>query len=197
VQVDEQVKGARRRRRLRAAAVGVATALALGAAVATAGAASADTGAGATAPSTVGADIPNPGKDYRVKFAYWVKEGTQTYTCDASTLTWGAKSTPEAKLHNYGFLPPIHHFAGPSWQARDHSLITATVLADRTVPQEGTIPWLLLQVNNPTTGHRQMDGVQFVTRAHTRGGVGPTGSCAAGDTKAVPYGADYIFWTKR
>jgi hypothetical protein len=199
---DGQIRGARRRRRLRAAAAGVAATLAVGAAALTAGTASADTGvesagAGSTATSTVGADIPNPGKDYRVKFAYWVREGTQTYACDTATGTWATKSTPEATLYAYGLLPPIHHFAGPSWQAKDRSLITATVIPEKTVPKIGTIPWLLLKVNNPTTGSRQMDGVEFVTRAHTRGGAGPTGPCSANQTKAVPYRADYIFWTKR
>jgi uncharacterized protein DUF3455 len=202
VQVEDgQIEGARRRRRLRAAAAGVAAALALGTAVATAGAASADTAtgpAGAAQPASlrVGGDIPNPGPGFRVKFAYWVKEGTQTYTCDA-TGAWGAKSVPEAKLYAYGFLPPVHHYAGPRWTAKDGSTIVGTVDTTKTVPQEGTIPWLLLDV----TGHEgpagQMSDVTDISRVHTRGGAAPTGACTAGQTQAVPYGADYVFWTKR
>jgi hypothetical protein len=130
-----------------------------------------------------------------VKFAYWVKEGTQTYACDAATGTWATKSTPEAKLYAYGFLPPIHHFGGPRWQAKDGSTLLGTVRT--SVPKDGTIPWLLLDVKYEGGGGRQLTDVTNISRVHTRGGVGPTGACQAGDTKAVPYGADYIFWTKR
>jgi len=197
MQVDGQVKGARRRRGLRAAAAGIAAALALGAAALTTGAASADTGveaAGAGSTYRVGGDIPNPGPGFRVKFAYRVEEGTQTYACDAATSTWATTSTPEAKLDNYGFRPPIHHFGGPRWAAKDGSTLLGTVVTK--VPKDGTIPWLLLSVQVEKPG-RQLGDITHISRVHTRGGVGPTGACEVGDTQAVPYGADYLFWTRR
>jgi uncharacterized protein DUF3455 len=191
----------RRGRRSRAAAAGVAAALAVGAAAMTATTASAAPAAAVDAaadPVAVAgirpADIPNPGPGFRVKFAYRVGQGVQTYTCDA-TGAWGAKSTPEATLYPYGFLPPVHHFAGPRWQARDGSTVVGAVA--RTVPKDGTIPWLLLDVTAHEGGGRQLADVTHISRVRTRGGVVPTGSCTLGATRAVPYGADYVFWTVR
>lgn len=200
---DEQDHRAVRRRRLRAAAAGVAAALAVGVAAVTATAASATpagsagTDSAADSAATAGlraGNIPNPGPGFRIKFAYWVKQGVQTYTCDA-TGAWGAKSTPEATLYPYGFLPPVHHFAGPRWQAKDGSTIVGAVA--QTVPKDGTIPWLLLNVTAHEGGGKQFADVTHISRVHTRGGVVPTGACTPGETEDVPYGADYVFWTAR
>jgi len=196
---DIQKATAGRRRRLRAAAAGVAAALALGAAVVGASAASASTGEPAGAGSAaisiddIKSVLPMPIKDYRVKFVYYVKEGTQTYKC-LPTGTWDTASTPEATLNNFGFLPPIHHYGGPRWTAKDGSTLKGTVVTK--VPKDGTIPWLLLSVEHEGPAG-QLGDITNISRVHTRGGVGPTGACAVGDTKSVPYGADYVFWAKR
>ena len=34
----------------------------------------------------------------------------------------------------------------------------------------------------------------WVQRLDTAGGVAPAGACTPGDTKAVPYSANYTFW---
>jgi hypothetical protein len=139
------------------------------------------------------AGTPNPGPDYRVKFIYEVAEGTQTYTCEA-TSTWSAASTPEATLRAW-FRPPIHHFGGPRWQAKDGSTVRGTVVEPR-VPQEGTIPWLLLTTTVEQPG-RALGDVTHISRINTTGGVAPAGSCTPGQTASVPYGADYVFWVHR
>jgi hypothetical protein len=204
---DVQDRRAGRRRRLRAAAAGVAAALAVGAAALTASTASAapTETAGADAAAAAGlraGDIPNPGAGFRIKFAYWVGEGVQTYTCGPAG-TWNAASTPDAKLYAYGFLPPVHHFgssvdpAGPRWEAKDGSTVIGKANPDKTVQKPGTIPWLLLDVIAHQGGGKQMADVTHISRIHTRGGVVPAGACSPGTTKAVPYGADYVFWAKR
>jgi hypothetical protein len=39
-----------------------------------------------------------------------------------------------------------------------------------------------------------MTGTTWVQRLNTSGGVAPAGTCAPGDTIAVPYTTDYLFW---
>ncbi|WP_433796634.1 DUF3455 domain-containing protein [Actinoplanes sp. CA-252034] len=119
-----------------------------------------------------------------------VTTGTQTYTCDAATGTFAAKSTPEARLAGAGGL--IHHFAGPSWQyERDGSLVTATKVKE--AEREGAIPELLLDVNGHS-GSGLLDKADQISRLQTSGGLRPTGACTAGQTAAVPYKAIYVFW---
>jgi uncharacterized protein DUF3455 len=163
------------------------------------------------APAAVGADaravsIPliataiRPPKGSKPVGAFIVAKGTQNYTCvvttDATTgATTGAftgKSTPEAQLIGTGGR--IHHFGGPSWQSlRDQSKIMADPASAVTNPKTGTIPELLLKVaTHPVAG--SLDRVDYINRLYTSGGVAPTGSCAAGEVKAVPYGAVYVFW---
>src|SRR5690349_16694485 len=119
-----------------------------------------------------------------------VVKGTQTYTCTGGVFTGG--SVPEAKLAGPRGL--IHHFKGPSWQSeRDGSLVTATKTAERTRP--GTIPELLLAINSHSgaaTG--LLAKATHIQRLYTSGGVAPAGACTDGATKAVRYGARYVFW---
>ncbi|MFI7541735.1 DUF3455 domain-containing protein [Actinoplanes sp. NPDC049599] len=122
--------------------------------------------------------------------AFRVVQGTQTYTCTGGVFT-GA-SVPEAKLAGPGGL--IHHFKGPSWQSeRDGSLVTATKKAD--LPRPGTIPELLLEVTShsgPANG--LLAKATHIQRLNTSGGVAPAGACTDGATRAVRYGALYVFW---
>jgi hypothetical protein len=122
--------------------------------------------------------------------SFRVVKGTQTYTCTGGVFT-GA-SVPEAKLAGPGGL--IHHFKGPSWQSeRDGSLVTAAKEAER--PRAGTIAELLLKVTShsgPTDG--LLARATYIQRLSTTGGVAPAGACTDGATKAVRYGALYVFW---
>ena len=43
----------------------------------------------------------------------------------------------------------------------------------------------------------EFSAVTHISRIRTTGGVAPTRPCTVGETQAVPYGADYLFWTKR
>jgi hypothetical protein len=164
------------------------------------GSASASTDAAAGGRFRLPAGAPAPEGNFRIGGAYRVVSGTQTYACTANadgTGTWATKSTPEARLLRYGRpATAIHHFAGPRWESEvDHSVILGAV--DRTVPRDGTIPWLLLHVvahENTTPG--ELDAVQYISRVDTTGGVGPSGGCAPGTDapRSVAYTADYVFW---
>ncbi|GAB2622162.1 hypothetical protein Aab01nite_76620 [Paractinoplanes abujensis] len=153
------------------------------------------------APAAVGADaravsIPGipaaikPPKGAKPIGAYIVASGTQTYTCSAN-LKYEGGSTPEAQLIGTGGR--VHHFGGPSWQStRDGSKVTAKKEAES--PRAGTIPELLLKVDT-STGGGVLGKATYISRLLTSGGTAPTEACTAGQTKAVKYGAVYVFWT--
>jgi len=186
-----------KRSRVRAAAgVGMA------AVVATVGAVTFNASAAeqaAVAPAAVGADaravsIPGipaaikPPKGAKPIGAYFVASGTQTYTCTGGIFT-GA-SVPEAQLIGTGGR--VHHFGGPSWQStRDNSLVKAKKIGES--PRTGTIPELLLEVTEKS-GSGVIGTATHISRLLTSGGTAPAGVCTDGATKAVKYGAVYVFW---
>lgn len=152
------------------------------------------------APDTRAVAVPaipktiKPPAGSRLVGAYIVTSGTQTYTCvvpaGATTGAFTGGSVPEAQLIGTGGR--IHHFGGPSWQSvRDGSLVTATKAAES--PRAGTIAELLLKVATHS-GKGVLSRADYINRLYTSGGVAPTGSCAAGQTASVRYGAVYVFW---
>ncbi|MET7833787.1 DUF3455 domain-containing protein [Micromonospora sediminicola] len=175
----------------------VLSAVGLAGVLATTGAVTHQTAAAAATPTATVAAAPliapaiRPPAGSRLVGAYVVTEGTQTYTCAGGVFT-GA-SVPEARLLGTGGR--VHHFRGPSWQSeRDGSLITAKKTAES--PRAGTIPELLLTVDSHR-GAGVLDGVAYINRLLTSGGVAPAGSCVDGTTAAVPYGAVYVFWAAK
>jgi len=169
--------------------------------VAAVGAVSFNANAATTAQDTRAVAIPaiaegiKPPTGSRPVGAYVVAKGTQNYTCvvaaGATTGAYTGASVPEAQLIGTGGR--VHHFAGPSWQSlRDGSLVTATKKAAGP-PRTGAIPELLLQVISHS-GSGVLSKADWINRLYTSGGVAPTGSCTAGQTVQVPYGAVYVFW---
>ncbi|MFG1922398.1 DUF3455 domain-containing protein [Cryptosporangium sp. NPDC048952] len=191
--------GAKRRVRIALACAGFA-ALAVAATPAAASAATALPDAGGATLGyghphfTLPEGAPKPTQPARIQSAYKVVKGTQTYTC-AADGTWGTTSTPEAQLVQYDGRGRIHHYAGPRWTARDGSTILGKNDTTAAVPKPGTIAWLRLDVvAHENTKPGELDKVTWISRVNTTGGAVPTGTCTAGETKAVPYGADYVFW---
>ena len=74
--------------------------------------------------------------------------GVQIYTCAIPAAggapAWTLKA-PHAVLGKKNHDVQAIHFAGPSWQATDGSLVTATRVASSPAPDATNIPWLLLQ----------------------------------------------------
>lgn len=91
----------------------------------------------------------------------------------------------------------VGKYYGPpaTWESNDGSKVTATQLA--VAPNgAGNIPLQLVKAN-PATGPGAMQGVSYIQRVATQGGVAPATACAgmnAGQKHIVPYQADYIFW---
>lgn len=88
------------------------------------------------------------------------------------------------------------YFGPPAtWQSIDGSKVTGTQVA--VAPNgEGNIPTQLVKAN-PATGAGAMQGVSFIQRVATQGGVAPKTPCAKaneGEKQVVQYSADYIFY---
>jgi hypothetical protein len=117
-------------------------------------------------------------------------QGVQEYRCTAGTWTF---LEPVAQLHDRS--PAAIHFRGPSWEStRDGSLVeAATVVASS--PVVGSIPQLLLQ-ETLTRGDGIFGSVTYVQRLDTTGGAKPSTACSDGQTRGVPYTADYLFYMR-
>jgi hypothetical protein len=124
--------------------------------------------------------------------------GVQIYTCVAATPgtppVWTLKA-PHAVLGKGGDVEAIH-FAGPSWQATDGSLVVGSKVAASPSPDLTAIPWLLLKASS-NAGPGLFADVTYVQRLNTEGGVAPTTGCDDAHPDAqvlVPYRADYFFY---
>jgi hypothetical protein len=103
---------------------------------------------------------------------------------------------PDAKLMSR-MGTQVGTYVGPpaTWANTDGSKVTATQVA---VAPNGpdNIPLQLVKAN-PATGMGAMQGVTYIQRVATRGGVAPAMACGAsgvGQKQVVKYQADYIFY---
>ena len=124
--------------------------------------------------------------------------GVQIYTCTAATPdaapVWTLKA-PHAVLSKTVEVAAIH-FAGPSWQAVDGSLVTGVKLTAAPSPDATAVPWLLLKALT-NAGAGIFSDVTFIQRLNTEGGAAPATGCDAAHLDAqvlAPYRADYFFY---
>lgn len=119
-----------------------------------------------------------------------VLKGAQVYRCKDGAF---AQFDVKAKLRrsiDHSFVTPA---AGPpQWIAPDGSAVRGT-LVTRTPNGEGNIPELVLDATQSGEGSGLLAHTTQILRLNTEGGVAPAGSCEAGATVKVPYGADYLF----
>ena len=122
----------------------------------------------------------------------------QIYTC-AIPATGGAPAwtlkAPHAVLGKKNHDVQAIHFAGPSWQATDGSLVTATRAAASPAPDAADIPWLLLKATTHV-GAGAFAPVTWIQRLATEKGPAPATGCDVahlGTEVLVPYAADYFF----
>ena len=119
--------------------------------------------------------------------------GAQIYDCKAegrSGLAWTFRE-PIATLIADGKTVG-RHFAGPSWEMADGSLVVGKVVGKAPGTSSADVPWLRLDVSQ-RQGSGMLSGVTTVQRIATLGGV-EAGPCPSeGALIAVPYSADYVF----
>jgi Protein of unknown function (DUF3455) len=126
-------------------------------------------------------------------------EGVQIYSCNAvgASHRWSLLA-PRADLFDKNGNLVVTHFAGPSWQAQDGSLVRAAL--ERRVNVDPTaIDWFLLRVTYAGSGDGgRLGDTTFIQRIQTTGGLAPAPeTCNAGTVGAVsevPYTAVYVFW---
>jgi hypothetical protein len=92
---------------------------------------------------------------------------------------------------------PVGRYYGPpaTWESNDASKLTGTQVAVAPA-MTGSIPLQLVKAN-PAMGSGAMNGVTYIQRVATAGGVAPAAVCDAqgkGMKQTVSYRADYIFW---
>jgi hypothetical protein len=87
------------------------------------------------------------------------------------------------------------YYAGPTWESSDGSKITGKQVAVAPAGA-GNIPLQLVKAE-PAMGMGAMNGVSYIQRLNTKGGVAPSAACdagAKGKRQTVAYEADYVFY---
>ena len=126
--------------------------------------------------------------------------GEITYECRAKANMAGQFEWvfvgPDAKLMDRSGKQVGKYYGPPAtWESMDGSKLTATQLAVAPA-MAGSIPLQLVKAN-PAMGTGAMNGVTYIQRVATQGGVAPAMACdgmAMGKKQIVKYQADYIFW---
>ena len=125
--------------------------------------------------------------------------GELTYECRAkkdmaAEFEW-AFVGPVASLMNAEGKAIGKYYAGPTWEAMDGSKVTGKQVAVSPAAA-GNIPLQLVKAD-PATGVGAMNGVSYIQRVNTKGGVAPSATCDASMVSkrmTVPYQADYVFY---
>lgn len=130
-------------------------------------------------------------------------------TVGVGQITYECKAKKDmANEHEWVFIGPdaklqtrsgavIGKYWGPpaTWENNDGSKVTATQVAVAPAGA-GNIPLQLVKAN-PASGMGAMQGVSYIQRVATKGGVAPAMACGPanmGSKQVVQYQADYIFW---
>ena len=118
--------------------------------------------------------------------------GAQIYECKTDGrggLAWSFREPIATLLADAKTVG--RHFAGPSWEMSDGSLVTGKVVAKSPGSSADDIPWLRLDVTTHR-GEGVLKDVMVVQRISTVGGD-QAGPCASkGALVAAPYAADYV-----
>lgn len=125
--------------------------------------------------------------------------GEITYECRAKAGMAGHEWVfvgPQAALNSRAGAKLGSYYGPPAtWAANDGSRITGAQVAVAPAAP-GSIPLQLVKAN-PADGMGAMQGVTYIQRVATQGGVAPAAPCEAasvGRKEIVRYQADYIFW---
>jgi hypothetical protein len=125
--------------------------------------------------------------------------GEITYECREKATAAGqfewAFVAPVATLYDRDRRSLGKYYAGPTWEASDGSKITGKQVAIAPA-SPGSIPMQLVKTE-PAVGAGAMNGVSYIQRVNTKGGVAPAMACDAagkGKRQQVAYEADYVFY---
>ena len=120
--------------------------------------------------------------------------GVQVYRWNGTAWAFVA---PEANLFasaNYrGHVGT--HYVGPTWESNSGSLVVSSgTTAIPCTPDATAIPWLRLTAVS-SNGPGIFDGVTYIQRVNTVGGIRPTTPGATvGQEARIPYTTEYYFY---
>ena len=97
---------------------------------------------------------------------------------------------PDARLFNEQGNVIGRHYAGPTWQLKDGSLVRGKAIAKTDPSDAQSVPWLLLKASS---GQGEFKAVTFIQRLDMHGGAAPSTSCKGNVELRVPYTANYLF----
>jgi len=148
------------------------------------------------------ADLPDAVKA-PAGHAVWMETaaaGDITYQCRAKKDMPGQFEWvfvgPDAGLKDRRGQLAARYFGPPAtWESTDGSRLTGTQVA--VASNGNTNITLQLVKANPAAGPGVMQGVSYIQRVATVGGIAPSAPCGAATeaaTQRVPYQADYIFY---
>lgn len=129
------------------------------------------------------------------KLAFHVyARGVQIYIWNGTSWVFDA---PRAGLFaEANFFGEVgSHYRGPNWESKSGSRVKAVrVPGTGCTPDSTAIAWLLLQ-STETSGPGIFDGITFIQRVNTTGGVPPSDPGASvGELREVNYTAEYYFY---
>jgi Protein of unknown function (DUF3455) len=122
--------------------------------------------------------------------------GMQIYECKAGTegkLAWAFRE-PLATLIADGKIVG-RHFAGPTWELSDGSAVVGRVVASTPGARINDIAWLKLDVVS-RSGSGMLANATTIQRINTVGGKLDDTCDRPGDSRSMPYTADYVFLRK-
>jgi hypothetical protein len=87
------------------------------------------------------------------------------------------------------------HYGGPTWESNSGSLVASSATtAIPCTPDPTAIPWLRLTAIS-STGPGVFDGVTYIQRINTVGGLKPaTSGTTVGEVARIPYTTEYYFY---
>ena len=120
--------------------------------------------------------------------------GVQIYRWNGSAWAFVA---PEAGLFaSQNFRGLIgSHYGGPTWESNSGSLVVSSATtAIPCTPDPTAIPWLRLTAVS-SSGPGIFDGVTYIQRINTVGGVRPVNpGTTVGEEARIPYTTEYYFY---
>ncbi|WP_428508928.1 DUF3455 domain-containing protein [Roseateles sp.] len=128
--------------------------------------------------------------------------GSQIYRCELDPVAPGSGKwvfqAPEADLFQDAAFTKLmgRHYDGPTWEAFDGSKVAGKARASVPSASPKAIPQLLLDAL-PTPSPGVFQGVSFIQRLDTKGGVAQDVACGKGllgTQLRVPYTAAYVFY---
>jgi hypothetical protein len=89
------------------------------------------------------------------------------------------------------------HYGGPTWETNSGSLVVSSgTTAIPCTPDPTAIPWLRLTAVT-SSGPGILEGVTYIQRINTVGGIRPAAGTVIGEEARIPYTTEYYFYKEQ